>query len=98
MDRYHRRHSRPPSSVLSANLAENGDISSLVTHEAGVIPRILAVRLENFSMVFLWPLFFACTQVNLLNDATSWLVVGGIILVERTRHHGASADGHASQA
>ncbi len=45
----------------------------------------LAVRLENFSMVFLLPLFFAFsglrTQVNLLNDATSWLVVGGIVAV-----------------
>lgn len=48
----------------------------------------LSVRLENFSTVFLLPLFFAFsglrTQVNVLNDAGSWLVVGGIVLVAVT--------------
>jgi len=45
----------------------------------------LAVRLENFSTAFLLPLFFAFsglrTQVNLLDDPTSWLVVLGIVAV-----------------
>jgi Kef-type K+ transport system membrane component KefB len=43
----------------------------------------LSVRLENFSTVFLLPLFFAFsglrTQVNLLNDPSSWLIVLGIV-------------------
>jgi Kef-type K+ transport system membrane component KefB len=45
----------------------------------------LTVRLENFSSVFLLPLFFAFsglrTQIGLLNDATSWLVCAGVIAV-----------------
>ena len=45
----------------------------------------LTVRLENFSTIFLLPLFFAFsglrTQVNLLNDLGSWLVLSGIIAV-----------------
>jgi Kef-type K+ transport system membrane component KefB len=48
----------------------------------------LAVRLENFSTVFLLPLFFAFsglrTQVNLLNDSTSWYILAGIIAVAVT--------------
>ena len=48
----------------------------------------LTVRLENFSTVFLLPLFFAFsglrTEVNLLNDMTSWLVAGGIAAVAVT--------------
>jgi Kef-type K+ transport system membrane component KefB len=48
----------------------------------------LAVRLENFSTVFLLPLFFAFsglrTQVNLLNDFGSWFVLAGIIAVAVT--------------
>ncbi len=48
----------------------------------------LTVRLENFSTVFLLPLFFAFsglrTQVNLLNDGASWLVLAGIVAVAVT--------------
>ncbi len=48
----------------------------------------LAVRLENFSTVFLLPLFFAFsglrTQVNMLNDSASWLAVAGIVAVAIT--------------
>jgi Kef-type K+ transport system membrane component KefB len=48
----------------------------------------LSVRLENFSTVFLLPLFFAFsglrTQVNMLNDANAWLVVAGIVAVAVT--------------
>jgi Kef-type K+ transport system membrane component KefB len=43
----------------------------------------IVVRLENFSGVFLLPLFFAFsglrTQINLLNSPQSWLVVVGIV-------------------
>jgi Kef-type K+ transport system membrane component KefB len=43
----------------------------------------LAIRIENFSSVFLLPLFFALTglrtQVGLLDDATSWLVCLGLV-------------------
>jgi Kef-type K+ transport system membrane component KefB len=45
----------------------------------------LIVRMENFSSLFLLPLFFAFsglrTQVELLNDPASWLVCGAIIAV-----------------
>jgi Kef-type K+ transport system membrane component KefB len=45
----------------------------------------VTVRLENFSTVFLLPLFFAFsglrTQIGLLNDSTSWLVLIGIVAV-----------------
>lgn len=45
----------------------------------------LAVRLESFVVVFLLPLFFAFsglrTQVNLLGDPTSWLMVLFIVAV-----------------
>jgi len=48
----------------------------------------LTVRLENFSTVFLLPLFFAFsglrTQVNLLNDSASWYILAGIIAVAVT--------------
>jgi Kef-type K+ transport system membrane component KefB len=45
----------------------------------------LTVRLENFSSVFLLPLFFAFsglrTQVGLLDDGTSWLICFGLIAI-----------------
>jgi Kef-type K+ transport system membrane component KefB len=45
----------------------------------------LTVRLENFSTMYLLPLFFAFsglrTQVGTLNDPTSWLICAGIIAV-----------------
>jgi Kef-type K+ transport system membrane component KefB len=45
----------------------------------------LAERLEEFSSVFLLPLFFAFTglrtKIGLLNDSESWLICGLIILV-----------------
>ena len=45
----------------------------------------LTERLEEFSSVFLLPLFFAFTglrtKIGLLNDARSWLICGLIILV-----------------
>jgi len=48
----------------------------------------LTVRLENFSTVFLLPLFFAFsglrTQINLLNDSASWYILAAIIAVAVT--------------
>jgi Kef-type K+ transport system membrane component KefB len=45
----------------------------------------LTLQLENFSSVFLLPLFFAFsglrTHLGLLNDFTSWLVCAGIIAI-----------------
>ena len=45
----------------------------------------LKVRLENFSSVFLLPLFFAFTglrtQIGLLNDANAWLICALLILI-----------------
>lgn len=45
----------------------------------------LAIRLENFSTLILLPLFFALsglrTQINLLNDGTSWILCASVILV-----------------
>lgn len=45
----------------------------------------LAVRLENFSSVFLLPLFFAFsglrTQIGLLDSSTAWLACIGVIAV-----------------
>ncbi len=45
----------------------------------------LIVQLENFSGVFLLPLFFAFsglrTQLGLLNDISSWLACAGIIAI-----------------
>ena len=45
----------------------------------------LTARIEEFSSVFLLPLFFAFTglrtKIGLLNDARSWLICGLIILV-----------------
>jgi Kef-type K+ transport system membrane component KefB len=64
----------------------------LVRFFAGVVmpPRgefrdSLKLRLENFSSVFLLPLFFAFTglrtQIGLLNDTNGWLICAGLILL-----------------
>jgi Kef-type K+ transport system membrane component KefB len=45
----------------------------------------LTVRLENFSTMYLLPLFFAFsglrTQVGTLNDPTSWMICAGIVAI-----------------
>lgn len=47
--------------------------------------KILAAKIEDFSLVILLPLFFAYTglktQIGLLNDSSAWLICGLIILV-----------------
>jgi Kef-type K+ transport system membrane component KefB len=47
--------------------------------------KMLATKIEDFSLVILLPLFFAYTglktQIGLLNDISAWLICGLIILV-----------------
>jgi Kef-type K+ transport system membrane component KefB len=58
-------------------------LAGVVMPEKHEFREYLIVRLENFSSLFLLPLFFAYsglrTQVGLLNDTTSWLVCLAII-------------------
>lgn len=58
-------------------------LAGVVMPQKAEFREYLAVRLENFSSLFLLPLFFAFsglrTHVGLLNDPTSWLVCLGII-------------------
>lgn len=58
-------------------------LAGVVMPEKSEFREYLIVRLENFSSLFLLPLFFAFsglrTQVGLLNDTTSWLVCLAII-------------------
>jgi len=58
-------------------------LAGVVMPEKHEFREYLIVRLENFSSLFLLPLFFAFsglrTQVGLLNDTTSWLVCVAII-------------------
>lgn len=60
-------------------------LAGVIMPPAKVFRDGLTLQLENFSGVFLLPLFFAFsglrTQVGLLNDLTSWLVCAGIIAV-----------------
>jgi Kef-type K+ transport system membrane component KefB len=54
----------------------------------------LTVRLQNFSSLFLLPLFFAFsglrTQVGSLNDGASWLICAGIIAIATAGKFGGS--------
>jgi Kef-type K+ transport system membrane component KefB len=58
-------------------------LAGVIMPEKHEFREYLIVRLENFSSLFLLPLFFAYsglrTQVGLLNDTTSWLVCLAII-------------------
>jgi Kef-type K+ transport system membrane component KefB len=51
----------------------------------GELRDFLKVRVENFSAVFLLPLFFAFTglrtQIGLLNGPNDWMICGGLILL-----------------
>jgi Kef-type K+ transport system membrane component KefB len=57
--------------------------------------KMLASRIEDVSLVILLPLFFAFTglktQIGLLNDGTTWLVCGLIILVAIAGKFGGSS-------
>lgn len=60
-------------------------LAGLVMPTRGELREFLKVRLENFSAVFLLPLFFAFTglrtQIGLLNGSADWIICLGLILV-----------------
>jgi Kef-type K+ transport system membrane component KefB len=60
-------------------------LAGVVMPARGEFREFLKLRLENFSSVFLLPLFFAFTglrtQVGLLNDSTGWLICGGLVVI-----------------
>ena len=60
-------------------------LAGVVMPARGEFREFLKLRLENFSSVFLLPLFFAFTglrtQVGLLNDTSGWLICFGLILI-----------------
>jgi Kef-type K+ transport system membrane component KefB len=63
-------------------------LAGIVIPKKTAFREALAIRLENFSTIILLPLFFALsglrTQIGLLNDSTSWILCGVIILVAIT--------------
>jgi Kef-type K+ transport system membrane component KefB len=60
-------------------------LAGVIMPARGEFREFLKLRLENFSSVFLLPLFFAFTglrtQIGLLNDTSGWLICLGLILV-----------------
>ena len=60
-------------------------LAGVVMPRTGHIREHLTVRIEDFSTLFLLPLFFVFTglrtSLNLLDDAQSWLVCAGIVAV-----------------
>jgi K+:H+ antiporter len=60
-------------------------LAGIVMPTRGAFRDFLKLRLENFSSVFLLPLFFAFTglrtQIGLLDDTSDWLICGGLILI-----------------
>jgi Kef-type K+ transport system membrane component KefB len=69
-------------------------LAGVIMPAHGEFRRYLAIRIEQFSSVFLLPLFFAFTglrtQIGLLNDPGSWLVCLGLIVVATVGKLGAS--------
>jgi len=60
-------------------------VAGLVMPAQAGFRKMLAAKIEDFSLVILLPLFFAYTglktQIGLLNDGSAWLICGLIILV-----------------
>jgi len=60
-------------------------LAGVVMPARGELRDFLKLRLENFSSVFLLPLFFAFTglrtELGTLNDASGWLICLGLIVV-----------------
>ncbi|PWU10478.1 MAG: cation/H(+) antiporter [Verrucomicrobia bacterium] len=60
-------------------------LAGVVMPARGEFREFLRLRLENFSSVFLLPLFFAFTglrtQIGLLNDTNGWLICLGLIFI-----------------
>lgn len=71
--------------VIGVHALFGAFMAGVVMPAHGKFREALRVRLENFSSVFLLPLFFAFTglrtQIGLLNDANSWLVCLLLILI-----------------
>jgi Kef-type K+ transport system membrane component KefB len=69
-------------------------LAGVIMPTHGEFRRYLSIRIEQFSSVFLLPLFFAFTglrtQIGLLNDPASWLVCLGLIVVATVGKLGAS--------
>jgi Kef-type K+ transport system membrane component KefB len=63
-------------------------LAGVVMPRAGRVRQQLSVRIEDFSTLFLLPLFFVFTglrtSLNLLNDVQSWIMCLGIIAVAIT--------------
>lgn len=70
-------------------------LAGVIMPDANGFRHKLGVRVENFSSVFLLPLFFAFTglrtQIGLLNDVQGWLICVGIIAVATLGKLGGSA-------
>ena len=60
-------------------------LAGVVMPPRGELREFLKLRLEDFSSVFLLPLFFAFTglrtQMGLLNDLSGWMICAGLILI-----------------
>jgi Kef-type K+ transport system membrane component KefB len=60
-------------------------LAGVVMPSRGELREFLKLRLEDFSSIFLLPLFFAFTglrtQVGLLNDLSGWVICAGLILI-----------------
>ena len=60
-------------------------LAGIVMPRHGKMVEYLKLRIENFSSIFLLPIFFAYTglrtQVGLLNDAGGWLLCAGLIAI-----------------
>jgi Kef-type K+ transport system membrane component KefB len=60
-------------------------LAGLVMPMRGELREFLKLRLENFSAVFLLPLFFAFTglrtQIGLLNGVNDWIICLGLVLI-----------------
>jgi Kef-type K+ transport system membrane component KefB len=60
-------------------------LAGLIMPARGELREFLKVRLENFSAVFLLPLFFAFiglrTQIGLLSGASDWMICLGLTLI-----------------
>ncbi len=70
-------------------------LAGTIMPTAGDFREKLAVRVENFSSVLLLPLFFAFTglrtRIDLLNDATGWLICVVVVAVATLGKLGGSA-------
>ncbi len=71
--------------VLGIHALFGAFLTGTIMPGSAALRQQLRARLESFSAAFLLPLFFTSTglrtNIGLLNDAGSWVVCGGIILI-----------------